>query len=56
MDEYKKVRLEDVLGKEIDIFNLSWNTLNKNCKLMEEYSTFIQNYLYTMNQYYMSLT
>lgn len=56
MDEYKKVELDDVLEKEINIFNLSWNTLSNNCKLIKEYSTFIQNYLDTMNQYYMSLT
>ena len=48
--------IEDIMEKEIDAFNSSWNTLNNNCKELEKYSKFIQKYLDIINQYYMSLT
>ena len=53
MEEYE---LDDIIGKKMNIFNLSWNTLNNNCRKLEEYSKFIQKYLDTLNQYFMSLT
>ena len=56
MENNNNIEVEEIMEKELDIFNISWNTLNSNCKVLEEYSTFIQKYLDVMNQYYMSLT
>ena len=51
-----KIKVDDILEREINISNLSLNTLTSNCKALEEYSNFIQKYLDVINQYYMSLT
>ena len=56
MEDDDKVDSANIMEREMNIFNISWNSLNNNCKVLEQYSSFIQNYLDIMNQYYMSLT
>ena len=56
MEEDKKIELDEIMTREMDIFNSSWSILNSNCKVLEIYSEFIQKFLDTMNTYYMSLT
>lgn len=56
MEENNKIEVDDILARELDNFNVCWNTLNNNCKTLQDYSVFIQKYLDLMNQYYMNLT
>ena len=44
-----KIKVDDILESEINFSNLSLNTLNSNCKALEEYSNFIQKYLDVIN-------
>ena len=56
MEQNSKFDINKIFEKQINIFNLSWNSLNNDKKLLEQYSSFIQKFLDTINTYYMSLT
>ena len=56
MEQNSKFDINKIFEKQINNFNLSWNSLNNDKKLLEQYSSFIQKFLDTINTYYMSLT
>ena len=56
MDLNSKIDINEILEKEICIFNSSWDSLDNTKKTLEQYSSFIQKFLDIINTYYMSLT
>ena len=56
MEQNQNIDINEIFEKEINTFNLSWNSLNDSKNILEEFSSFIQKYLDIINTYYMSLT
>lgn len=55
MEKSSKIDINELFEREINIFNISWNSLNDTMKNLEQYLSFFKKYLDIINIYYMSL-
>ena len=56
MELNKKNEINKLFEKQTNCFDTSWNSLNNDKQLLEQFSPYIQKFLVIINTYYMSLT
>ena len=56
MELNKKNEINKLFEKQTNCFDTSWNSLNNDKQLLEQFSPYIQKFLDIINTYYMSLT